>query len=214
MSLPGVEPGLRPSQSRVPPSHSRDGRFEGGSPAPRSAFRLPPSAFVKSSRMELNHRFLDVSQASLPLDHGTVSNCGSWNRTSASWVRARRHYQQQLPRRDRRSDVGGRIRSFRPPFSDLPNSGSRGTRTHKPLARPPVFETGPSSGRMTSVMSCGGRNRTCDKAVNSRRPVPAQAPPQTSEVGCRRTEVGTVVLEVPPPSSDLRPPASSRRGRI
>ena len=28
------------------------------------------------------------------------------------------------------------------------------------------------------VSSCGGRNRTCDKAVNSRPPVPTRAPPQ------------------------------------
>ena len=34
---------------------------------------LCPLAYlgIKWSRMELNHRFLDVSQASLPLDHGT-----------------------------------------------------------------------------------------------------------------------------------------------
>ena len=30
-------------------------------------------------------------------------------------------------------------------------SGSRGTRTHKSLSRPPVFKTGSSSGRITSV---------------------------------------------------------------
>ena len=40
----------------------------------------------------------------------------------------------------------------------------------------PAFEAGSSSSRMTSV-SCGGRNRTCVKTVNSRPPVPARAPP-------------------------------------
>ncbi len=91
--------------------------------------------------MESNHRFLDVNQVSLPLDHGTMflklrelesnqrppgsepgvtanSNypamivvllddniCdgftrsrGGRNRTYASWIKARYHYQQQLPR--------------------------------------------------------------------------------------------------------------------
>lgn len=56
---------------------------------------------------------------------------------------------------------------------------------------PPVFETGSSSSRLTSsvafrsakgrsfaerktTMICGGRNRTCDGAVNSRPTVPAR----------------------------------------
>ena len=34
-----------------------------------------------------------------------------------------------------------------------------------------------------SVSSCGGRNRTCDGAVNSRLPVPARVPPQSSQRG-------------------------------
>ena len=41
---------------------------------------------------------------------------------------------------------------------------------------PPVFETGSSTSRMTS-MNCGGRNRTHVTTVQSRLPVPAQAPP-------------------------------------
>ena len=43
----------------------------------------------------------------------------------------------------------------------------------------PAFEAGSSSGRMTSILSsCGDRNRTCVRAVNSRLPVPARTPPQ------------------------------------
>ena len=62
------------------------------------------------------------------------------------------------------------------------------------LCTAPVFETGSSSSRMTSEYvfddqihaaagtnrlwrSCGGRNRTCVRAVNSRLPVPARDPP-------------------------------------
>jgi hypothetical protein len=51
---------------------------------------------------------------------------------------------------------------------------------------PPVFKTGPSSGRMASVrqqtfstQSCGGRNRTCVGMINSHLPVPTRAPPQS-----------------------------------
>ena len=44
----------------------------------------------------------------------------------------------------------------------------------------PAFEEGSSSSRMTSL-SCGGRNRTCVKTVNSRPPVPARAPPHQTE---------------------------------
>jgi hypothetical protein len=63
---------------------------------------------------------------------------------------------------------------------------------------PPVFKTGPSSGRMASVdrrrparlftMSCGGRNRTCVRVINSHLPVPTQTPPhRTSLLRKRRT---------------------------
>ena len=46
--------------------------------------------------------------------------------------------------------------------SDLSGCADRcPTRTHKSRSRPPVFKTGPSSSRMTSVLSsCGSWNRT------------------------------------------------------
>ena len=46
---------------------------------------------------------------------------------------------------------------------------------------PPVFKTGPSSSRVTSS-SCGGRNRTHVVTVQSRLPIPAQAPPHQVSV--------------------------------
>ena len=49
-------------------------------------------------------------------------------------------------------------------------SGSRGTRTHKSRMRPTVFKTGSSSGRMTSVTSCGSWNRTNIKTFRASRP--------------------------------------------
>lgn len=45
------------------------------------------------------------------------------------------------------------------------------------LTRRPVFKTGSSSGRMTSV-SCGGRNRTCGPVVQSDGFLPAETTPQ------------------------------------
>lgn len=48
-------------------------------------------------------------------------------------------------------------------------SGSRGTRTHNAHLSAPVFETGPSSSRMTSV-NCGGRTRTCSLLLNRESP--------------------------------------------
>ena len=64
------------------------------------------------------------------------------------------------------------------------SSGSRETRTHKRLLPPPVFKTGSSSGRMTSITSCGSRNRTRVTTVQSRLPVPAQAPPHQLSFSC------------------------------
>jgi hypothetical protein len=99
--------------------------------------------------MELNHRFLFVRQESLPLDHGTVHSNGlTGNHTQISSVRS-----LCLP-------VGPRARP----------SGSRGTRTHKSLSRPTVFKTVSSSGRMTSVQSCGSWNRTNITMFRASRP--------------------------------------------
>ena len=59
---------------------------------------------------------------------------------------------------------------------------------------PPVFKTGSSSSRMTS-RNCGGRNRTHVATVQSRLPVPAQAPPHqvTSKLRGRNRTCGPVV---------------------
>ena len=58
-------------------------------------------------------------------------------------------------------------------------SGSRETRTHKRFAPPPVFKTGSSSGRMTSVLSsCGSWNRTNGLLVQSQASLPSATTPQ------------------------------------
>jgi hypothetical protein len=63
----------------------------------------------------------------------------------------------------------------------LSNSGSRETRTHKSRSRPPVFKTGPSSSRMTSVVaSCGSWNRTNGLLVQSQASLPTATTPQCS----------------------------------
>ena len=62
--------------------------------------------------------------------------------------------------------------------SSAATSGSRETRTHKSPGRPPVFKTGSSSSRMTSVESCGSWNRTNALLVQSQVPLPtATIPP-------------------------------------
>ena len=74
--------------------------------------------------MESSHRLLDVNQASLPLDHGTVSQHvpKGWNPDRLGW-------NQQC------------YRYTRGALLFLP-SGSRETRTHKQNAPPPVFKIG------------------------------------------------------------------------
>ena len=57
-------------------------------------------------------------------------------------------------------------------------SGSRETRTHKSRLRLPVFKTGPSSSRMTSVTaSCGSWNRTNGLLVQSQALLPTATTP-------------------------------------
>lgn len=74
--------------------------------------------------MESSHRLLDVNQASLPLDHGTVS--------------------QHVPKDLNPDRLGWNQQCYRytrDALLFLP-SGSRETRTHKRIAPPPVFKTG------------------------------------------------------------------------
>ena len=56
-------------------------------------------------------------------------------------------------------------------------SGRRGSRTLKAEARPGSSGVPSPVGLPFRYESCGSRNRTCDKAVNSRPPVPTQDPP-------------------------------------
>ena len=106
-----------------------------------------------------------------------------------SWFRARRHYQQQLPRNRpalatrniRRGSRSNRGAGFEPA-----SPGSKPSSL--PLADPrecpagiepalPDWKPGTSAAR-PRAQSCGGRNRTFVGAVNSRLPVPARVPPQ------------------------------------
>ena len=108
-----------------------------------------------------------------------------------SWFRARRHYQQQLPRnrsaqathaagRGSRSVRGAGLEPASPLFKARQPAVSRsprvpcGNRTR--LARLEVWHLC----RSAQGTSCGGRNRTCVGAVNSRLSVPARNPPQYS----------------------------------
>ena len=186
---------------------------------------------------------------------------------TTSWFRARRHYQQQLPRNaflpargegleppqpgskpgglpladprvchrfDIRVPCGNRtghhgssvVRSAwkADAFAARPRAqgGRRGSRTLK-AHRSTVFETAAIARAPTGKMpvgrlpfrirkSCGGRNRTCEGALNRRLPVPAQAPPQ-SESGWQDLN-----LRSQAPRACAIPgfatPCQSRRGRI
>jgi hypothetical protein len=88
---------------------------------------------------------------------------------------------------------------------------------------PPVFKTGPSSGRMASVrqqtfstQSCGGRNRTCVGMINSHLPVPTRAPPQcdffyVSRTGGLIRRGGPLACERAPSGSRTRTSALARQ---
>ena len=68
-------------------------------------------------------------------------------------------------------------------------SGRRGSRTPKASSARPLSKRLPSPiGLSFRISSCGGRNRTCAGAVNSRLSVPAQTPPHRSQGGPIRTD--------------------------
>lgn len=139
---------------------------------------------------------------------------------TASWFRARRHYQQQLPRNTSSTPLvrKGSGRGNRTPIAWF--KARRRTISPSPLVQSALRESNPpvQLGRLVPepigqghVLSrrkeresnpqgsnarpasnalaiaswlalpyhqgCGGRNRTCVRAVNSRLPVPARAPP-------------------------------------
>ena len=79
--------------------------------------------------------------------------------------------------------------------TQLKFSGSRETRTHKSRSRPPVFKTGPSSSRMTSVVaSCGSWNRTNGLLVQSQASLPtATIPHRLLSSGGRNRTYGLLV---------------------
>ena len=113
---------------------------------------------------------------------------------TASWFRARRHYQQQRPRSVRQTltaaaDHGSRVAALRPgtaPGLQASKAHAATTRRREcsagvepasPGWKPGTFAARPGAPR---CFSCGGRNRTCVRTVNSRLPVPARTPPHRS----------------------------------
>ena len=125
-SIPGSKPRWSANLPTRPcPGLESNRQPPGFKPSRSSDWRTWASQW---SRMELNHRLLGVGQVSWPLDHGTVTSgvAGSHTRIST-------------------------LRRWRRPVGPRPQSGSRGTRTHKRHWPPPVFKTGSSSGRMASV---------------------------------------------------------------
>ena len=157
--------------------------------------------------MESNRRFLDVNQASLPLDHGTVflvfsgptrnrtrapirHGCLDWSLrlatpASSCWTMSpfgeRRFARKHAPKDLNPDQLVWNQACCHSTRGVCCFSGSRETRTHKPRSRPPVFKTGPSSSRMTSVVvSCGSWNRTNGLLVQSQASLPTATTPHRS----------------------------------
>ena len=77
-------------------------------------------------------RGLFSEQVPHPAGRLPSASCGSWNRTNASWFRARRHYQQQLPRSVRQTSAshGLQFAALRPGIAlDLRASKAHATTT-------------------------------------------------------------------------------------
>jgi hypothetical protein len=130
------------------------------------------------------------------------SNCGGWNRTSGLLIQS----QASLPaatapqRRfveEHSKSVEVRGEGFEP---SLPASKTGGLPLADPRECPagvepawPAWKAGTFAARprahlvSTVFSSCGGRNRTCVPAVNSRLPVPARAPPHQHVVGIEQS---------------------------
>ncbi len=118
-----------------------DGRGSSGS----MEHARSPLGERKYSRMDSNHRFLGVGQESLPLDH-------------RNGVRGK-----VLPREWSDRELHPNFRFARPMSScwTIVQSDCRvrsaaeavGLEPTSEASSPPVFETGPSSGRMTSVLT-------------------------------------------------------------
>jgi len=154
-----------------------------------------------------------------------VQVAGAGIEPAASRFRAGRHYQQQLSR----SVFSGMTRSLSRRFGKFRGAGvepalAASKAAGLPLADPRVCvmrsvlrESNPP-GRVGGpapvplgqghVASCGGRNRTCDQTVNSRPPVPAQAPPQfrgqRSEFRSQRSEFRSQRSEFRSQKSEVR----------
>ena len=134
----------------------------------------------------------------------SARSSGRRGRTSVSWVKARRPTASRSPIT---SSTRSALRESNPP-SQLGRLGPlpigqghvrRKERESNPQGSSLVPTTAarrcPRAGcrrqsACPSTLSCGGRNRTCAGAVNSRLPVPARVPPQsTSWARCNRTEL-------------------------
>ena len=134
-SIPGSKPGW--STSCLPsrllrqyPEQESNLQTLGFKPSRSAGWRI--WACLQWSRMESNHRFLDVTQASSPLDHGTVFSVDSPGVAPGfPACGAGVFLLDHEP-----------ILSERKPWDSNPQVA----------VRPPVFKTGSSSGRMTSVL--------------------------------------------------------------
>jgi hypothetical protein len=102
------------------------------------------------------------------------------------------------------------------PCADRPRAHKaegEGVEPPRLIARP-LSRRMPSPVGLTFRKGCGGRNRTCVKAVNSRLPVPARDPPQSKsgrpELNRRSRAPGARGIPGFPTSCSRRAPSGSR----
>jgi hypothetical protein len=156
---------------------------------------------AKVTVLVVGYRFGLLSTFSLLLLDSPSASCGGWNRTSGLQVQSlaslpaatapqRRHFfgdplGQQCSGRRTRTFIAC-FKGRKPTVSRSPStrcfkvpsqSALRELNPSRRLGRPAPCRS--AKGTLCSQASCGGRNRTCVRAVNSRLPVPTQTPPQS-----------------------------------
>jgi hypothetical protein len=115
--------------------------------------------------MELNHRFLDVSQASLPLDHGTVS----LNKKN-EWTHRKLHPDYQ------RAELVSSCWTMSP-YRYAEAVGLEPTSDHVATCFQDRLLIQPDDFRSSIHKSCGSWNRTNDLLVQSQASLPTATVP-------------------------------------
>lgn len=121
---------------------------------------------------------------------GILFSSGRWTRTTTAWFKARRPAVSRSPNIvkvpcESRTRVPS-LEGWRPCRSAKSTCERKERESNPQGSSLDCFRDScrrPSACPSVPAISCGGRNRTCVWALNRRLPVPAPAPPQTSQDG-------------------------------